>query len=87
MSVHKVDYFVIPAEAGIQNRLKSLDSRFYGNDGKAIYKQTLANGRLLITKLGRKDQVKSMNHLWNKFRALKKCFSVALNLVQGLASH
>ena len=41
MSVHKVDYFVIPAEAGIQNRLKSLDSRFHGNDGKAIYKQTL----------------------------------------------
>jgi len=40
-SVHKVDYFVIPAEAGIQNRLKSLDSRFHGNDGKAIYKQTL----------------------------------------------
>jgi len=40
-SVHKADYFVIPAEAGIQNRLKSLDSRFHGNDGKAIYKQTL----------------------------------------------
>jgi len=43
MSVYKVDYFVIPAEAGIQNRLKSLDSRFHGNDGKAIYKQTLNN--------------------------------------------
>jgi hypothetical protein len=27
--VHKVDYVVIPAEAGIQNRLKSLDSRFH----------------------------------------------------------
>jgi hypothetical protein len=43
VSVHKVDYFVIPAEAGIQNRLKSLDFRFHGNDGKAIYKQTLIN--------------------------------------------
>jgi len=41
VSVHKVDYFVIPAKAGIQNRLKSLDSRFHGNDGKVIYKQTL----------------------------------------------
>jgi len=43
VSVHKVDYFVFPAEAGIQNRLKSLDSRFHGNDAKAIYKQTLIN--------------------------------------------
>jgi hypothetical protein len=55
MSVHKFDYFVIPAEAlnqarfraeaGIQNQLNLLDSRFHGNDGKAIYKQTL----ILIT--------------------------------------
>jgi len=29
VSVHKVDYFVIPAKAGIQNRLKSMDSRFH----------------------------------------------------------
>ena len=36
-------------EAGIQNRLKSLDSRFHGNDGKAIYKQTLFNSPLLWT--------------------------------------
>jgi len=43
VSVNKVDYFVIPAEAGIQNQLKSLDSRFHGNDGKAIYKQALFN--------------------------------------------
>ena len=34
MSVHKVDYFVIPAKAGIQNVLKRLDSRFHGNDKK-----------------------------------------------------
>jgi len=47
VSVHKVDYFVIPAEAGIQNQLKSLDSRFHGNDGKAIYKQTLISSQLV----------------------------------------
>jgi len=29
VSVHKIDYFVIPAEAGIQNQLKLLDSRFH----------------------------------------------------------
>ena len=46
VSVHKVDYFVIPAEAGIQNRLKSLDSRFHGNDAKAIYKQTRIRHKL-----------------------------------------
>jgi hypothetical protein len=32
MSVHKLNYFVIPAKAGIQNGLKSLDSRLHGND-------------------------------------------------------
>ncbi|MCJ7705325.1 MAG: hypothetical protein MUO28_07265, partial [Desulfobacterales bacterium] len=33
-SVYKVSSFVIPAEAGIQNPLKTLDSRFHGNDGE-----------------------------------------------------
>jgi len=29
--------------AGIQNWLKLLDSRYHGNDGKAVYKKTLNN--------------------------------------------
>jgi len=63
VSVHKVDYLVIPAEAlnrarfraesvplkAGQNWLKSLDSRFHGNDGKAIYKQTLISHKPLMT--------------------------------------
>jgi len=33
-SVYKSSLFVIPAKAGIQNVLKTLDSRFHGNDKK-----------------------------------------------------
>jgi hypothetical protein len=29
VSVHKLDYFAIPAKAGIQNGLKLLDSRLH----------------------------------------------------------
>jgi len=54
VSVHKFDYFVIPAEAGIQNQLNSLDSRFHGNDGKAIYKQTLIN----FWEVNKKDEIR-----------------------------
>src|SRR4030042_7167262 len=46
-SVYKFSLFVIPAKAGIQNVLKTLDSRFHGNDKKgdySIYGQTLING-------------------------------------------
>ena len=32
MSVHKLDYFVIPAKAGIQKGLKLLGSRLHGDD-------------------------------------------------------
>jgi hypothetical protein len=41
VSVYKLSFFVIPAEAGIQNPLKSLDSRFHGNDIMTVYGQTL----------------------------------------------
>jgi hypothetical protein len=34
MSVYKFILIVIPADAGIQNALKRLDSRFHGNDKK-----------------------------------------------------
>jgi hypothetical protein len=40
-SVHKLRFSVIPAEAGIQNPSNLLDSRLYGNDKQAVYKQTL----------------------------------------------
>jgi hypothetical protein len=32
VSVHKLNYSVIPAKAGIQKGLKLLDSRLHGND-------------------------------------------------------
>jgi len=43
--------------AGGQNRLKSLDSRFHGNDSKAIYKQTLIRSRWVVSVLGRGGEV------------------------------
>ena len=39
-SVDLVLFFVIPAEVGIQNLLKLLDSRFHGNDKLLAYKQS-----------------------------------------------
>jgi len=41
VSVHKLNYLVIPAKAGIQNGLKLLDSRLHGNNILVIYKQTV----------------------------------------------
>jgi hypothetical protein len=40
---------VIPAKAGIQNMLKTLDSRFHGNDQKG-YKNSSSTACLLMTK-------------------------------------
>ena len=37
--VPKCFLFVIPAKAGIQNYLKTLDSRFHGNDSQRLLKQ------------------------------------------------
>src|SRR4030042_2329712 len=76
MSVYKLDYFVIPAKAGIQNGLKLLDSRLHGNDILSNLR-TDTNESVLawIRKMELKEILKNLPHAF-PFRMIDRILEI-----------